>query len=135
MQCYVEFGYQLDICSGTAENPDRAGRSQDLPALNTRALLQLTRNMRGQEKVTFSTETYIANHCTSRRIANGHYISITDDASSFLGNYSDNTCLQSESTSPDKQRCTRSPGDCRNKIQQICSFPSCFRLPGRHNKH
>jgi hypothetical protein len=48
MQCKVEFGYQLSICSGTTENLDRVGRSQDLPdanrllanspALNTRAL-------------------------------------------------------------------------------------------------
>jgi hypothetical protein len=48
MQCNVEFGYQLSICSGTKENLDRVGRSQDLPdanrllasspALNPRAL-------------------------------------------------------------------------------------------------
>jgi hypothetical protein len=48
MQCNVEFGYQLSICSGTKENLDRVGPSQDLPdanrllvsspALNTRAL-------------------------------------------------------------------------------------------------
>jgi hypothetical protein len=31
MQCNVEFGYQLSICSGTKENLDRVGRSQDLP--------------------------------------------------------------------------------------------------------
>jgi hypothetical protein len=31
MQCNVEFGYQLSICSGTTENLDRVGRSQDLP--------------------------------------------------------------------------------------------------------
>jgi hypothetical protein len=47
MQCNVEFGCQLSICSGTKENLDRVGRSQDLPdanlllasspALNTRA--------------------------------------------------------------------------------------------------
>jgi hypothetical protein len=48
IQCNVEFGYQLSICSGTKENSDRVGRSQDLPdtnwllasspALNTRAI-------------------------------------------------------------------------------------------------
>jgi hypothetical protein len=48
LQCNVEFGYQLSICSGTEENLDRVGRSQDLPdancllasspALNPRAL-------------------------------------------------------------------------------------------------
>jgi hypothetical protein len=31
IQCNVEFGYQLNICSGTKENLDRVGRSQDLP--------------------------------------------------------------------------------------------------------
>jgi hypothetical protein len=31
MQCNVEFGYQLSICSGTKENLDQVGRSQDLP--------------------------------------------------------------------------------------------------------
>jgi hypothetical protein len=34
MQCYVEFGYQLSIRSGTKENLDRVGRSQDLPDAN-----------------------------------------------------------------------------------------------------
>jgi hypothetical protein len=34
MQCNVEFGYQLSICSGTTENLDRVGRSQDLPDAN-----------------------------------------------------------------------------------------------------
>jgi hypothetical protein len=34
MQCNVEFGYQLSICSGTKENLDRVGRSQDLPNAN-----------------------------------------------------------------------------------------------------
>jgi hypothetical protein len=37
MQCNVEFGYQLSICSGTKENNgnlDRVGRSQDLPDTN-----------------------------------------------------------------------------------------------------
>jgi hypothetical protein len=34
MQCNVEFGYQLSICSGTKENLDRVGRSQDLPDAN-----------------------------------------------------------------------------------------------------
>jgi hypothetical protein len=29
MQCNMEFGYQLSICSGTKENPDRFGWSQD----------------------------------------------------------------------------------------------------------
>jgi hypothetical protein len=48
MQCKVEFGYQLSICSGTKENLDRVGRSQELqdaywllassPALNPQAL-------------------------------------------------------------------------------------------------
>jgi hypothetical protein len=48
VQCNVEFGCQLSICSGTKENLDRVGRSQDLadanrllasrPALNARAL-------------------------------------------------------------------------------------------------
>jgi hypothetical protein len=47
MQCNVEFGYQLRICSGITENLDRVGRSQDLPnttdlasspALNSRTL-------------------------------------------------------------------------------------------------
>jgi hypothetical protein len=48
MQCNVEFGYQLSICSGTKENLDRVGLSQELPeanlllasspALNSRAL-------------------------------------------------------------------------------------------------
>jgi hypothetical protein len=52
MQCNVEFGYQLSICSGTKENLDRVGRSQGLPganwliasspAFNTRALTLLT---------------------------------------------------------------------------------------------
>jgi hypothetical protein len=31
MQCNVEFGYQLSICSGTKENLDWVGWSQDLP--------------------------------------------------------------------------------------------------------
>jgi hypothetical protein len=49
MQCNVEFGYQLGICSGTKETLDRVGRLQDLPdanwlvtsspALHTRALI------------------------------------------------------------------------------------------------
>jgi hypothetical protein len=37
MQCNVEFGYQLSICSGTketTENLDRVGRSQDLQNAN-----------------------------------------------------------------------------------------------------
>jgi hypothetical protein len=34
MQCNVEFGYQLSICSGTTGNLDRVGRSQDLPDAN-----------------------------------------------------------------------------------------------------
>jgi hypothetical protein len=34
MQCNVEFGYQLSICSGTKENLDRVGRSHDLPDAN-----------------------------------------------------------------------------------------------------
>jgi hypothetical protein len=34
MQCDVEFGHQLSICSGTKENLDRVGRSQDLPDVN-----------------------------------------------------------------------------------------------------
>jgi hypothetical protein len=37
MQCNVEFGYQLSICSGTKEttkNLDRVGRPQDLPDAN-----------------------------------------------------------------------------------------------------
>jgi hypothetical protein len=34
MQCNVEFGYQLSICSGTKENLDRVGQSQDLPDAN-----------------------------------------------------------------------------------------------------
>jgi hypothetical protein len=29
MQCNVEFGYQLSICSGTTKNLDRVGRSHD----------------------------------------------------------------------------------------------------------
>jgi hypothetical protein len=48
MLCNVEFEYQLSICSGTKENLDRVGRSQDhsesnwrlasSPALNPEAL-------------------------------------------------------------------------------------------------
>jgi hypothetical protein len=34
MQCNVEFGYQLGICSGTKENLDGVGWSQDLPDAN-----------------------------------------------------------------------------------------------------
>jgi hypothetical protein len=34
MQCNVEFGYQLSICSGTKVNLDGVGRSQDLPDAN-----------------------------------------------------------------------------------------------------
>jgi hypothetical protein len=34
MQCNVEFGYQLSICSGTKENLNRVGRPQDLPDVN-----------------------------------------------------------------------------------------------------
>jgi hypothetical protein len=42
MQCYVEFGYQLSICSGTKENHEKpssswlvAGPSASCPALDT----------------------------------------------------------------------------------------------------
>jgi hypothetical protein len=31
MQCNVELGNQLSICSGTKENLSQVGRSQDLP--------------------------------------------------------------------------------------------------------
>jgi hypothetical protein len=34
IQCNMEFGYELSICSGTTENLDRLGRSQDLPDTN-----------------------------------------------------------------------------------------------------
>jgi hypothetical protein len=45
MQCNVEFGYELSICSGTKENLDRVGRSQDLPEANWLLASSLTLNM------------------------------------------------------------------------------------------